>query len=104
MYFGDLFLKQCAFDVSVDRHSTISFALDLYHHYHRQYKVNGIFIMLSGKDCVSQTMLLRRLKSLHQLQNCRTQLEKATKPQKKEAVSSSFHCADNKAVGVMLEI
>ena len=33
-------------------------------------------------------MLLRRLKSLQHLQNCRAQLEKATKPQKKEAVSS----------------
>ena len=36
---------------------------------------------------LQQAMLLRRLKSLQQLQVCRTQLEKATKPQKKEAVS-----------------
>ena len=34
--------KQCTFDASVDEHSTISFHFDLYHHYHRQYKVNGI--------------------------------------------------------------
>ena len=43
--------KQCTFDVSVDEHSTVSFTLDLYHHYHRQYKVNSIFYNVTLKLC-----------------------------------------------------
>lgn len=72
------YYKQCTYDVAVDEHSTVSFTLDLYHHYHRQYKA----------------MLLRRLKSLQHLQTCRTQLEKATKPQKKEAADAAHQAAD----------
>lgn len=72
------YYKQCTYDVSVDELSTVSFNFDLYHHYHRQYK----------------SMLLRRLKSMQHLQNCRTQLEKATKPQKKEAADAAHKLAD----------
>lgn len=44
-------LKQCTFDVSVDERSTISFNLDLYYHFHRQYKVISIYSSIYLRVC-----------------------------------------------------